>query len=586
MAMLPAPDLFSDLDRIFASFIAEKDGREDCILLTCAALASRAVAQGDSCLALPILAGKPWPPEEAPGLGFLFPELPEILAGLRQSSQVGEPGDFRPLILDGERLYLHRFHAYETAVARALGARLRPAPGWDEESMRRALDRLFPPGDPGSEDGQRQAAARAGAGLFSVISGGPGTGKTHTVARILALLLSVNPGERIALCAPTGKAAARLGESVGRALRGLGPAAPKKIPAEASTLHRLLGARGRGGEFSHNEKKPLPLDTLVVDEASMVDLPLMYALVQALAPGCRLILLGDRDQLSSVEPGSVFSDICGAPPAPSGKEEGLAGAITVLTENFRFTSGSGIHQLARLILAGDAKAALELAREPGREDLAFIDARDPEALSSRIREEALAGYSSMLRARSPEEMLAAREDFAVLTALREGRLGLSGLNAFLTSVFARENMVRPASGPFFHGRPLLVTKNDYATELMNGDMGAIFEGQAHFPSPEGSPRSFPPALLPALETAWALTVHKSQGSEFQTVLAVLPEDASPVATRELLYTAVTRARKRVVIAASPASFAAAVEKRTQRSSGLGLALWGSPGADNKPGEEA
>ncbi|MEW5734961.1 MAG: exodeoxyribonuclease V subunit alpha [Thermodesulfobacteriota bacterium] len=579
-AILPAQDRFSALDRVFARFLTDQSGGVDPLLALCAALTSRAVGEGDSCLPLAPLAGKPWPPDEAPGRGFFFPELPEIVRRLSATGQVGAPGDFRPLILTSSgRLYLHRFFEYESAVARALLSRCRKPPGYAAENMQQYLAELFPPGDPRTSVQQREAATAAAASLFSVVTGGPGTGKTHTAARIIALLLLADPGRRILLSAPTGKAAARLSESLGRAACSLALPAPvaERFPLEAATIHRLLGAKGRGSGFAHDSQNPLAADTVLVDEASMVDLPLMFSLVSALPPDCRLILLGDRDQLSSVEPGSVFSDICGGTAAAG---RGLAGAITVLTENFRFPEDSGIHRLARLVLEGRDREALDLLREDRRADLAWVDASDPEALSRKLGEEALSGYARHLAAASPGEMLAAREDFVVLAAVRRGPLGLLRANEFLTALFARNNLLRPGVGAFFHARPLLVTVNDYAAGLLNGDMGCVFGNAAYFPSREEEPRRFAAALLPSHETAWAITVHKAQGSEFDTVFVLLPENPSPVATRELLYTAVTRARRRVVVAASPASFSAAVTNRARRSSGLGEALWAGPAPES------
>jgi exodeoxyribonuclease V alpha subunit len=441
---------------------------------------------------------------------------------------------------------------------------------------------------------------------FTVISGGPGTGKTTTVVRILALLLEQAAAPlRIALAAPTGKAAARMQEAI-RASRETLPVDPgvrDAIPVEATTIHRLLGVRPGSVTFRRDRDDPLPVDVLVVDEASMVDLALMAKLVRAVPRAARLILLGDKEQLASVEAGAVLGDICGDSPgfspgfgrrvveatgqdladlagaAPHDEGPRIRDAVVQLTRSYRFGRDSGIGRLARLVNQGDGPGALDLLMGGACADIAWRSLESPRDLPPRLAEVA-APLGAHLVARTPEAALAALDRFRVLSAHRVGPYGVDALNEQIAACLEARGALH-SRNLWYHGRPVLVTANDYNLQLFNGDLGITLRDAAadgtlrvFFRAADGRPRGLPPARLPEHETAFAATVHKSQGSEAEEIVLILPGQASPVMTRELVYTAVTRARTRVELWGTRAVLEAALGRRLARSSGLRDALWG------------
>jgi exodeoxyribonuclease V alpha subunit len=448
---------------------------------------------------------------------------------------------------------------------------------------------------------QRVAALVASRSRLCIISGGPGTGKTTTVAKILALLLLTEPERtRIGLAAPTGKAASRLQEAIAAAKPFLpqDEALHQKLPAHASTIHRLLGAAPYSASFRHCRDNPLDLDTLVVDEASMVDLSLMQRLVEALPPSARLILLGDRDQLSSVEGGAVLGDICshplaerftpgfcaaaehaGSPALPSSPEaRPLSDCIVLLRKSYRF-SGGGIEPLRLAIRDQDARAALGVLEDEKLPDVRLLECASAAMLGPLMKPIVIAGYDPIFHAASPGEALAALDSFRVLSPVREGPYGTGALNRKI-ELMLKDRGTIPAGSGMYPGRPLIIGRNEYSLQLFNGDLGIIWPHgrtvQAFFPGPQGL-RGLPPVLLPEHETAYAMTVHKSQGSEFDGVLVVLPDQELPILTRELLYTAVTRARRSVWVVGTRDAVRCCIQRRTVRSSGLGHRLWGEPG---------
>jgi exodeoxyribonuclease V alpha subunit len=461
-------------------------------------------------------------------------------------------------------------------------------------------------------DWQRLAAAVAALKRFAVISGGPGTGKTTTVVRILALLLEQAPAPlRIALAAPTGKAAARMQEAI-RASREALPVDARirdAIPVEATTIHRLLGFRPGSVAFRHDRDNPLPVDVLVVDEASMVDVALMTKLARAVPRPSRLILLGDKDQLASVEAGAVLGDICGdspgfspgfrrrlievtgqnpADPGSAASREGSAAeagppirdAIVQLNRSYRFGQDSGIGRLAQFVNRGDGQSALDLLTRGECEDIVWRPLESPRDLAPRLAE--IAGkLGAYLAAETPEAVLTALDGFRVLCAHRTGPYGVETLNTLITNCLESRRAIRPRA-PWYHGRPVLVTANDYNLRLFNGDLGITLADasasdrlRVFFRTADGSVRRLSPARLPEHETAFAATVHKSQGSEAGEILLILPDELTPVMTRELVYTGLTRARRRVEVWGSAAVLAAAISRRLSRSSGLRDALWGT-----------
>ncbi|WP_258190313.1 exodeoxyribonuclease V subunit alpha [Stutzerimonas azotifigens] len=575
---------FGPLERAFLASLQRLEPEAPETVLLAAALCCEALSSGDVCLPLTRLAGKrPWPEVD-----FSLPPLAAWRTQLEASPLVGAPGDYAPLTLVGDRLYLARYQAYEQHLAEQLLARAADAPQVDEQLLSDSLARLFAFNQQ-SPDWQRLAAAQAVRRRLAVISGGPGTGKTTTVVRLLAALLEQPGGERLAigLAAPTGKAAARMAEAIRNAKADLpvSDAVKDALPDEARTLHRLLGSRGDSPKVRHDAANPLALDVLVVDEASMVDLALMAKLVAALPPKARLILLGDKDQLAAVEAGAVFAELCegrgfdapaasdleritGQPVPAETPRSRLGDAVVLLTHSHRFAGDSGIGELARRINGGDPKGTASLLQE-GRADLAWNATPSPGALIERL-EQGYAAYLHAARQADPQAAFEAFNGFRALTAQREGAFGVTGINEALEARFKRRLGV-PARERWYSGRAVMIRQNDYALGLFNGDIGLCLKTEhglrVFFEGDEGY-RGFAPARLPSHDSAFAMTVHKSQGSEFAEVLLALPEQPSPLLTRSLFYTGITRAKRKVELWALPARLAEAVATRAERAAGL------------------
>jgi exodeoxyribonuclease V alpha subunit len=607
--------VLSDLDWHFADAITRigRDRRSDIRLA--AALASRAVGQGHVCLDLPrLVEGAALVDEAGDAVDCAWPALEAWRSGLAASPLVSMPGAdaVTPLVLDAAgRLYLRRYWDHQMRLAAAIGARaVADDETVDAPLLAAGLARLFPRAEDAPDvNWQRIAAAVAVLRRFCVISGGPGTGKTHTVVRILALLVEqgLNGGGRAPRCtllAPTGKAAARLAESIrtGKAALDADDAVIAAIPDAAATIHRGLGAEpGRSARFRHGPDNPLAADVVLVDEASMVDVALMARLTGAMPPHARLILLGDQDQLASVEAGAVLGDICnaGAPrsfsrafaasaAARSGEvlpvaaaappESGIWDCIVQLSHSYRYGADSGIDRLARAINAGDVAAATA-ALAAGR-GVALVEPSEAGTLGPALEQAVRDGLAAYFAATDPVERLRMLARFRVLCAHRRGPYGVETVNEQIEQLLAGDGLIRPDVA-FYHGRPILITRNDYQLQLYNGDVGSIVDDRrrdgAHsavFLAADGTPRHIAPSRLPPHETVFAMSVHKSQGSEFDSVAILLPEQTSPIVTRELLYTAVTRARRQATLHASQSVVAHAVERRSERASGLRDALWG------------
>jgi exodeoxyribonuclease V alpha subunit len=543
------------------------------------ALAAAATAAGHVCVDLAAVGGT-----AALDGAVQVPPLDTLLRELQASPLVTRPGGFAPLVLDGQRLYLHRYWRYESAVAGALLARCAiDDEQVDESRLKRALDRYFPAAG-SAPDMQKVAAAVAGVKRLAVFCGGPGTGKTSTVARVLAVLSELADGARIAigLAAPTGKAAARLQAALGT-LPETAVMAPRAV-----TLHRLLGlAAGRAPRY--HSGNPLPFDVVVVDEASMIDLALAAKLVGALPAHARLILLGDPDQLASVEAGAVLASIAGGGGAyspamgarlarltgqsvPTGPTPSrLSDSIVLFEQSYRFAAGSGIGRIAHAVRAGDASAAIA-ALDAGGE--ATWQSSDAEALGSAIFRGYERYFEAVRAGADAGRCFAEFGRFRALAAVREGPYGVHALNGMVERRLAAHE---PAvlHQRWFPGRPVMVTRNDYALRLANGDVGIVMRDAAApggvavvFEAPEGGLRRISPARVPECETVYAMTVHKSQGSEFDAVLLVLPPEPVPVLSRELVYTGISRARRSLAVVAPPEVLKIAIEVRIKRDSAL------------------
>ena len=661
------------VDRALVRFLREQAPQAPPLALLLAALTSHQVGRGHVCLDLDALLTEAdhtlsLPPEGEAGArppqrpssvlqGLSAGALQEALEGSGLAADGEAPG--APLVRTGDQLYLLRYWEAERRIGQSIRARLADRPAWsgalDGAATREWLDRLFGPADAAAAapDWQRLACALAAGSGFSVITGGPGTGKTTTVLRLLALLQGLQGTRdplRIRLAAPTGKAAARLNASVTGALDRLGledlpggEGLRRSIPGEVVTVHRLLGARPGTRRFRHDAAHPLALDVLVVDEASMIDLELMASLVAAVPREARLILLGDRDQLASVEAGAVLGELCHRAPGGHYTPEAaawlrdLSGSaipetmqdaqgraldqhIVMLRQSHRFGADSGIGRLAAAVNAGveDAAAttddAVLRAVLRGPEDPAVVklavDGRGGE--DEAARPVGYAHYLQRLRELRPRDdapradwddwaraVLAAHGRFQLLCAVRRGPWGLEQLNRRVAGALQARGLLEAgggrAEGGWVEGRPVIVTRNDYALGLINGDIGITLAVPAWLARGEDTPAApdtAPPVLrvafltggeggrvrwvlpnrLEAIETAFALTVHKAQGSEFEHAGLVLPEPESPLLTRELVYTAITRASRWFSLLEPRAGTLAAASQRQIRRSG-GLRRW-------------
>lgn len=582
-----------EIDTVFADFVCRWEAGDTDILRKAVTVVSSSVGQGNICINLADVFGSDC--------------VDAASAALRASQSVGRPGDYRPLVLDSaNRLYLYRYWKYESDLARTLIRMAADMPEVDKPLLKDGLKRLFGHRDDGP-DWQRIAAAASVRSRFCVISGGPGTGKTTTVVKILALLLEQAGGGRmrIGLAAPTGKAAARLKESIlkaGKDLEGLTTVAGK-IPNDVSTIQRLLGAIPDSCRFRHNASNPLPFEAIVIDEASMVPLGLMAKLLDALASGTRLILLGDRDQLASVEAGAVLGDICNTGHScgysdefrtfiadtagfmldESETEYGgalLADSVVVLQKNYRFGEQSGIGLVSKAINEGHAALMLDGIKAGTVADMAIFETPPRDSLHRRLAGAFVDGFSGYLQNNDPDEVLTAFDRFRVLCATRQGSYGVECINRLIESALADQGMIKPDK-QWYHGRPVMITTNDYSLKLYNGDIGIALNDpesevglSVYFPATNGPARKLSPYRLPAHETVFAMTIHKSQGSEFEKVLMIIPPYVSQILTREILYTGLTRARKSVQLCCTDDVFLAASDRRIRRRSGLRQALWG------------
>ena len=499
-------------------------------------------------------------------------------------------------MFDGTRVYLERYWRYERRVGDLLLEQSTGhSNGLDARSIRTevsaaaidaVLDQYFGPEDPGRPDLQRLGARVALTRRITVLAGGPGTGKTHTVARLLAALHQLAADDKrplqVALAAPTGKAAARMTEAVHQAVAGghLPKAASQPLLAnEAGTIHRLLGHRD-GISFRHDRTNPLPHDVVVVDETSMVALPLMARLLDALRPDARVVLVGDPFQLASVEAGAVLGDVVGpATDIDAALDGPLTDNIVVLQRVHRFAADSAIAALAHAVRSGDADLAIEVLRDTGSDDVQWIDPADRKALGQ-LQDTVVSGAAEVARAASEGNAGYALEravDLKVLCGTRFGPLGSYAWRDHLERRLPKLVQGLSTGRGYYVGRPVIITRNDYITGVFNGDTGIVIRNDARtvvaMPGGPDGIRLVLPSQLAAVETWWAMTIHKSQGSEFAHAVVSLPDARSRVLTRELLYTGITRGKEKVTVVASEAALRRAIDSPVARASGLRARLW-------------
>ncbi len=576
---------YNRLDHYFALRMLKLAGKESLELYLAGGLVCHQASKGNVCLDLEAYSEQKleWQDGQDRTQTLICPSLNAWKKILKSMAVVGVPGSKTPLVLDEQNgrilLYLNRYWQYEQRLAASILARLKEPVVLDEDLLRESLNHLFP-SPSNEEDLQRKATEIALRHRFCVISGGPGTGKTTTVVKILALLLkqAKNIEYQIALAAPTGKAAAHLKEAILNGKQSLikngqlSEADSLLIPETASTIHALLGAQKNSVYFRRNKERPLLLDCLIVDEASMVDLALMSKLVDALPLQTRLILLGDKNQLSSVEAGSVLGDLCEDFPE---KSPILRQSIVHLQKSHRFNDQKGIGLLSREINQMEEESAWNVLKGDHPEVTHAPLPSSHSSLKARLKEEVLGKYRTYLtqtQAKEVGEVFSTFKSFIVLCALRRGLYGSHYINQLLEELLREEKLIAEESF-WYPGRPIMITRNDYNLNLYNGDIGIILTDPADnqiraFFETETGVRQFAPARLPQHETVFAMTVHKSQGSEFDEILLVLPDSENESITRELLYTGITRTRKTVTIWTEEEIFKKTVQKSSERNSGL------------------
>lgn len=493
----------------------------------------------------------------------------------------------RPLIVEDDRLYLQRYWNYELKLAEKLKELNLDCDSIPAEHLTpdQTVTCLMTDHQE-KDDGYGKAAILALRSHLLIISGGPGTGKTSSVASILYRLLKTQPEMKISLTAPTGKAAARMNEAIESIRKSmqqqpeLDQTIIERIPANAMTIHRLLETIPYSVTFRRQASNPLDADLVVADEASMIDMALMSKLCAALKKGSRLILLGDDRQLSSVEAGSAFGDLCDVNQvAMNGKTSVLAEHIIHFTHSRRFPESSSIYQLSQLINQGQGEEAMRYLDDLAKDNpdpmirTQWLSAESPLEFKELIARHVIDGFRPYLEADTPSAALALFNSFRILAVLREGRWGVDDLNRLSENILQGQKLITTGTG-WYENRPIIILKNNYQLNLFNGDVGIVRSNsqglkRVYVPTYHGEEiREFIPAVLPQHQSVYAMTVHKSQGAEFTMVVLVLPEADCPILNRELLYTAVTRIRQKIVIIGSRDAFLQAVHRKTERGSGL------------------
>ncbi len=607
------------IDFHLARFIQRRLAKnEDPLIFNTVLLLSYVLREGSLCLDLDLFSNREVIFEN--GNFCSFPSLDVWRKRIEKYSFVGKPGNFQPLILDdAPRLYFYRYWEYERKLTENILARVRrPMETPDETVLKRGLQRYFASASTEGMDWQKVAAVMALFQSFCVISGGPGTGKTSTIIKILALLLE-QPGKqdlRVVLAAPTGKAAFRL-EQVLQEQKGALPCPQEvkaRIPEKALTIHRLLGVRPFSSELPYHAENPLALDVLILDEASLIDIPLMSKLFQAIPPHAKVIILGDKDQLVSVEAGALLRDLCQK--EGFGKDicylyqritgeslmqfvqpnplKPLHDHIVVLKKNYRFGEDTPIYKIGEAVKTGDGREMINILQSSSDSRLRFYPlisiAKFLEQLEEIFDRYALSYLNAVSEFQKKpadslllEKIFLQFKRFQILCVLREGPWGVKRINQFLENKFLERSARKPFSDRgLYPGRPIIMTRNHYSLKLSNGDFGVLLpvnvegtETLRVFFKEKGSVfKNFSLFQISDYETAYATTVHKAQGSEFEEVVIILSPQDSPVFSRELLYTALTRARRAVSLFATESVLKGFGEDKMNRRSGLTDRFWG------------
>lgn len=502
-----------------------------------------------------------------------LPTTEEIIKELKQSKVIGDVESNKPLILEDKRIYLNKYYQYEKLTAKIIMSFIKNETSnpVSIEKYIGIIDQLF---GNDTKNQQRQAAISAINNNFFVLTGGPGTGKTTTVAKILLTLLKITPELQIAICAPTGKAAARLQNSIQSFLErekslfsenSIFNGLLDKFPKESTTIHGLLKSKFPSPKFHYNKDNFLPYDLIVIDEASMISLPLFYKLISAIKPTSKIILIGDKNQLSSVEPGNVFGDICKFILTSN------LNCLVELTKNYRFGEESGIYSISNFVNKKDINKISQFLSNNIYKDITFNELPQKSDEFIKILESRILKYFTdyfNFKAQNDDDLLKKYhylEKFIILSDIKNASFGKNNINYIIENIiiknFGFENI------DWYDGKIIIITQNDYNTKLYNGDVGYV-DGDYFIIKSGSEINKIHRYRLPEYESAYALTIHKSQGSEYDNVMMILGTQESKVLTTELIYTGITRARKFVEIWSDKKTFISGVKKEIDRRSGL------------------
>ncbi|MBN2719219.1 MAG: exodeoxyribonuclease V subunit alpha [Deltaproteobacteria bacterium] len=555
-------DSLSPIDEYFATTMLNLAGETSPTVARLLQLACAAARHGDVCIDLKDAGTR----SLLASPGITLPVLADMMPALLKSPLIGDGNATTPLVMDSSgRIYLHRFWHTQNRLLKGIIAKSTLT---DTHSL---------PDDPVS-----RAIEVAHHSNFLVITGGPGAGKTTLVATVIASLLTQKPELRIAACAPTGKAAVRLRASLDNSRVSpmltdrFSATVLSRLPRQVSTIHKLLSPVMHTGKFRYSEDRTLPIDVLVVDEASMVDLHLMAALFSAVPSDAKIILLGDQSQLASIEPGRVLGDICFAARHERPVQNNpVAQSVVTLAGSHRFSQHSDIGQLATAVNTGASDTALRLLLQPESDELEFVDVEHPDA-TTKMTSLINTLYLNAAKATDAAQKLRQFDSVRILSAVNNGPFGVHALNRMAEAQLEAMGVIR-VTGEWYDSKPIMIPQNDYSVSLFNGDTGVIVSDGgrlwACFGGDDSQIRRLSVSAMRHPLPAYATTIHKSQGSEFDHVVLVIP-NISPVLSRELLYTAVTRAKRKLTIFSSPDVIRHCVTQPTRRAFSLGYHLWG------------